>query len=522
MGLAQKFNPAIILSIIFIALIAFPFLVLAKEAFSSYANLENLYFVYEPFLNVLLLIVLTTSLALIIGILSAWFLHRYKFPGRSFFKIAILIPLAFPPYILAIIYGYFIEDQLPYFCNLYFKFNCGFEIRNIFGASFIFAISLYPYIYLFTRNYFSKLGSQFQLAEIYNLSEKNILRKIAIPSARPAIIAASILLMMEIIADFGVVSFFGIKAYTSEIYRLWFYQNNYSAAAVISFFLLFLVLIIFVFERLLLKGKTYQINSAHENISNEPIIAKQKYKISFFFLIVSLFTVFIPLFEIVYFAASRFFMIADKSLAKIFFNSFFLSIIGAIVITSITALIFISGKLSKNKLQNFLTNFISLGYAIPGSVVAIAVLYVINIAVSKFNFSYHGLAISSIIFLIYAYQIRFTAVSFNVLKSGWHNVADELIDVSNIYQKSYFSKIKSLSPMLKNSLNISFLLIAIEIIKELPATLILRPFNFDSLATRTYMLASDEMLADAIATSSAIVLINLIPIYFINKIFYRK
>lgn len=525
--MAVNFKPSIIIVTILLLLLTIPFVILVKEGLISlllYSNTSLNNTILILLKNSFNLVTLTLSLAFIIGITLAWITSYYILPYHKIINILLLLPLAIPSYILANTYAYISEDQIPYFCNTILDLSCNFSIRNILGASMIFALGLYPYIYLLTKHYFIKLKERIMLGKLYGLTEKQVITKIAIPGAKPAIIASLSLIAMEVLADFGVVSLFGIQTFTTKIYRSWFYQNQYETAALLSLCLLLIVIILLAIEKFLNLHKTYHIPKYSDTITTAPHLSKTKKSfLMFICIIIPIFAFIIPSIQIISWSLEKYHYFLSKDFIRIFSNSLFLALAGAIIIVSSSILIITILKTHNLKLNKFLANIVSLGYAIPGSVIAISIIYTLHIIFNYFNLDYQSIAIFSIIGLIYAYFVRFITLAHSNISSSWSKIPNEINHISLIYNKNNWQRLNNIYlPFLSYEIAVSLLLISIEIIKELPATLILRPFNFDTLATKTYLFASDEMVATAGALSLAIIVINIIPIYFINKFFIGK
>lgn len=520
-------KPIVIIATILLLLLTIPFLILTKEsivALALYSNLALDHTILTLLKNSFNLVITTVVLSGIIAITLAWVTTYYDLPYKKLINILILLPLTIPSYILASTYAYIGEDQIPYFCDTVLNTNCNFSIRTPLGASIIFSLGLYPYLYLLTKNYFEKLKERITLAKLHGLKERQIIFKIAIPGSKPAIIAGLSLIAMEVMADFGLASLFGIKTFTTQIYRAWFYQNQYETAAFLSICLLAIVIIILLIEKFLNLHKSYTIPKygATSSTAKKPKFIKTIFLLSIC-LTIPLFAFFIPFTQILLWGIEKHHYFLSQDFIKTFSNSLFLALMGSITIVAATILIITVLKTYQLKIGKILGNVVSLGYAVPGSVIAISVIYTLQSIFNQFGINYQSISILAIIGLIYAYFVRFVTLAHNNIQSSWAKIPNELNDISLIYQKNNLQRLNNIYiPFLSYEISISLLLIAVEIIKELPATLILRPFNFDTLSTRTYLLASDEMVSTAGALSLSIIAINLIPIYFINKFFLKN
>jgi iron(III) transport system permease protein len=504
---------SLVISLLIALLFIFPFIFLVIESLKTLANIANIDFItiiYVNLKNSLLLALFTCLLASLIALPAAWIMSYYDFPFKKLFNFLLILPLAIPAYILGITYAEFTETKFL------------LSIRNIYGASLILSFALYPYIYLFCKNYFKHYAPQIFQAKIYGMSNIVVFYKIALRFILPALITANILIIMEVMGEFGLASYYGINSLTTAIYKEWFMTNNYSNASLQSGILLFVILVFYLLEYLIKRKKSYSdIKNISQPIYNA-LASNALFASYLFFIIITTLAFFIPVIQIIIWCVKNTYLLFDSKFLHVFFNSFFLALIGSIIIIFSVFFIFITAKLYNSKLMKF-TNFVSvIGYAIPGSVIAVAILFVLNIFLQQISYSYNIFTSLAIIGLIYAYQIRFSTLAYNNFNIAWNRVDSDILNMAKIYRKNdlilifnYFFRLMS------TSIGIAFILIFIEIIKELPATLILRPFNFDSLATRTYMLAADEMVIESAISALAIILFNVIAIFIFSKYFEK-
>ena len=514
----------VIIATVLLLLLALPFVILISESLYAIWLQQDFISYYQFFTllqNSFSLVLLTLIFAAIIGISLAWLTSYYNIPFKHVINILILLPVTIPSYILANVYAYIGEDQIPYFCGKFFDLPCNFSLRNILGAAFIFSLGLYPYVYLLSKNYFLKLKERLMVAKLYGLNQWQLITQIALPSSKPAIVAGLSLIAMEVLADFGVVSLFGIETFTTQIYRAWFYQNQYQISALLSVILLAIVIFMLLLEKIFDSRRGYEVSKCDPKIDfSNDLTGRYKYIFMTFIILIPTIAFVIPLIQIIIWSIKRYDYFLSYEFAAIFANSLFLAALGAIIIVFATLLIISVIKSGNFRLYRILNSITSLGYVIPGSVIAIAILYSVNLILGQFDVGYNTISLVAIFSLIYAYFIRFSALSYNNINSAWQKIPRELFNISLIYQKNNIERMHNIYiPLLSREVAISILLISIEIIKELPATLILRPFNFETLATKTYMLASDEMVIASGTASLAIIVINIIPIYFINKFF---
>lgn len=510
----MRIRTSLILSLLIALIFLAPFIFLASEAIFALEDKNNILFADIIFVNLknsLYLAFLTCIMANIIAVPTAWIMSYYKFPYQKLFNFFLLLPIAIPAYILGIIYAEITEIKFLY------------SIRNIYGAAIILALALYPYIYLFCKNYFKHFVPQIFQAKIYGISNLKVFFKIALRFVIPALITSNILVMMEVMGDFGLSSYYGVNSLTTEIYKNWFISNNYNNASLQSAILLIVVLCFFLLE-IILKGKKNYNDLKNINM---PIFNRMKKipLITTYLLLSCIFLIafLIPVIQIILWCLDKPYLLVDETFTKVFFNSFFLSLLGSIIIIFLVFFIFITTKLYNSKLMKFVNFITATGYAIPGSVIAVAILFVLNNFMNYLDLSYSMFTSLSVIGLLYAYQIRFSALAYNNFNIAWNRIDHDLLNMAKIYKKNDFILIYNyFMRLMTSSIGVSFILIFIEIIKELPATLILRPFNFDSLATRTYMLASDEMVIESAISALAIILFNVIALFIFSKYFEKN
>jgi len=497
-----------------------PFIFLASSIFVPFNDnwhhiIDNVLLDY--FVNSLSLAVGVGFCTFIIGTTTAWLTSVYDFPFRKIISWLLLMPLAMPAYIIAITYVGIIDSAsfLP-------------DIRNLFGAIIMISLVLYPYVYILARGAFLEQSKELhENSQILGASQFQIFLKVSIPMARPAIILGVTLAAMEALADFGTVEFLGVPTFTTGIFRTWFGMNDTVTATQMATLLLSIVFIFVFIEQQSRKKVRYSENIKTQSKLNYRITSKKN---NFFIAVICIFPIafgfIIPFLQLIYWSI----FISNESWDSDFFSivndTLLLAFLASIIITIISLLITYIKRFSPKSITNKFMQIITLGYAIPGPVVAIAVLipfaaldnYINQILVVKFNFSL-GLIFSGTFFiLIFAYCIRFLTVSSRTISSGLESISlatDDAAKSLGASTKNILIKIHF--PMLKTSLLTSFLIVFIDVMKELPLTSILRPFNFNTLSVKAFELASDEKIADASNAAIMIVLAGIIPVILITK-----
>ena len=472
---------------------------------------------YNYFINSMILSLGVAVCTFFIGTITAWFTSFYNFPFKKLISYFLLMPLTMPAYIIAITYVG-ISDQV-YFLP---------DIRNLPGAIIMISLVLYPYVYILARGAFLEQSKElYENAQILGASPAKIFFKISMPMAKPAIVLGVTLSAMEALADYGTVEFLGIPTFTTGIFRTWFGMNDAVTATQMSGLLLTIVFIfVFIEQQSRSKVRYSESIKTQSKFSYKTPSNINKIIIIFICLLPLIFGFFIPLFQLLYWSIFTSTQMWDNGFIEIISNTIFLSFFVALLILLISILVTYIKRFKPKSLITKFMKIITLGYAIPGSVIAIAVVvpfaafdnYINQLLSTKFNLSV-GLVFSGTFFtLIFAYCIRFLTVSSRTISAGLDSVSiatDEAakslgVSSENILRKIHF-------PLLKTSIFTGFLLVFVDIVKELPLTYVLRPFNFNTLSVRAFELASHEKISDASTAAVMIVFLAMIPVSLIIK-----
>jgi iron(III) transport system permease protein len=466
-------------------------------------------------------ILLTSSVLVgtsILGIPLAWLTSMYQFPCKKIFEWALLFPFAFPSYILAYVYYSHKEKFI--------------ELNSFLAATVIMSLAFYPYVYLFSRQAFLEISPSLIYAS-KTLKNSNIKTfwKVIFPLSRPAIFSGTLLVCMEVMGDFGTVDFFSIDTLATGIYRTWFGLGSLNGAIQISFILLLFIISIVILDSHFKKKKRFYQKQIPHNQKLEKkltgIYALSAFTICLFPILLAFILPFSILLSNVFYLGYKAF---DKDFLEISSRSFLLATFASIICILLGLFLSLLKKYQKRGLLEKLAQSISFGYAIPGSILAITVLTSLKIIDDSFSFlyftitgqEYPSLILSGTVFaLFYAYSIRFTSVSFQSVNASLTKISPSIEWASRLAGNSIFkTSLKIHFPILKNSLFIAFILIFVDIIKELPATMVLRPFNFETIAIKTYNLASDERLKEASPAALLIVTLGMIPVVILSQ--YNK
>ncbi len=480
---------------------------------------KNIFF--ESSSNTIYLLLITVISTLVLGLIPSWFVSLYKFRFRNIIDFLMYLPLAIPTYIMAFSYGEILSYTGPFqsflrnnFDFLAPFFNIDFLTLEVLGI--ILGLSLFPYVYAASRISFTLVGKSFlNLSKTLGNNWIETFLKVVIPLSAPAIISAIFLVSMEVLNEYGAVKYFGVNTFTTEIFKTWYALSDETTAAGLSIFLLAIVFILFSVEYVYnskLKFN-YKLNTDLNYIDHKQKTSLLPYIFSFFPIF---FGFVIPLSFIIYNVIDNFKIIDFNDLSSFTFNSVFLSFISSFFIVIFLLLVLFIDNEYKSKISKTLSAVTSLGYALPGAVLGLSlIIFSRFIGDNLISYSLTG----TYFLLFYALFIRFMAVGRSPLKSSIDKIPISLFDTAKNLGLGSFNLLKKIYvPLNKFALFSAFMLCFIDIMKELPITLILRPFNFDTLSTKTYELAVEEMVDISSFYSLVIIIICSLTLYFVKKI----
>ena len=536
----MKFNSWFVSSFLISFIVLIPVITVFASFFETTSNyyeiLKNTFLV-EYIFNSLTLLLSVLLLTFIIGTGAACLVSFYRFPGSEFFKWALILSFAVPPYIYAYSLTAFFENYGTAFTilkNLFGEANYNKNIPKfdgMFGAILSISFSLYAYVYILARaSFLYQSQNLIDLGKNLGFSRFKSFFKVILPAARPAIVAGLSLVAMETLAEFGAVDFFSINTLTTGIYNSWIYFDDLAFANRISFFLLLFIFSLFILENLSRKRAKYHFNSKGG--------LKQKVKIkllginaflAFIFCFFIFFVSFLfPLSQMLYWTIKFPENLFDLEITNLVLNTLYLVLLSSLVLIIFSLISNYGNRVSNNKTLNFLSTLSISGYAIPGVILAIAFITFIawfdDSIVKSFGFSsIKKIFIGSVFGLVLVYFIRFYSLAFNGIKSGYEKMnisVDESAYLLGYSKRKTFTNIHI--PFLRNSLLFIIILISLEIIRELPITLILRPFNFETFATTAYISASEDLLEAAAVPSLFLILIASLFIIVTSKYILRE
>ena len=531
----KSFNIWYLSSFLISLLVILPVITVFSSYFQSTSNYSEILkntFLLEYILNsgILLFGVLVSTL--IIGVGCAYLVSFYKFPGVNFFKWSLILGFAVPPYIYAYSLTAFFENYGTAFTIMKYLFGEGNynsqipKFDGMLGAILSISFSIYAYVYILTRaSFYYQSHNLIELGQNLGFSKIKSLFKIVIPSARPAIVAGLSLVAMETLSDFGAVDFFSINTLTTAIYNSWLSFDDLVFSNQLSFYLLIFIFFIFIIENLSRKNAKY-----HSPLQGG-VKVKQKiqlYGLSSFFAFFLCFLIFFlsfifPISQMLYWTIIYPKNFYDLDILNLVVNTLLLVSISSILLIIFSFISNYGNRITKSKLLNFLTTISISGYALPGIILAVAYITFIawfdNTIVNFFDLpSFKKIFIGSIVGLVIAYFIRFFSLSCNGLKSSYERLnraVDESAYMAGYSKSKTFFKVHV--PYMRSSILFVGILVSLEIIRELPITLILRPFNFETFATTAYVYASQDLLEAAAVPSLFLVIIASLFILLISR-----
>jgi len=481
----------------------------------------------------MLLMLLVGALALAIGVPCAWLVATCRFPGRTAYAWLLILPLAAPGYVLAYAYTDLLDVSGPLQQALRPALGLGIDefrlggIRSLPGAAVLLALVLYPYVYLLARTSFqARSGLQFEAARVLGLSPWAAFRRVALPAARPAIAGGLALVLMETLADFGVVEYFGVPTFSTGIFRTWAGLGDTTAAMRLAAIMLLFVALLVGFEQAGRRGRVH--DDARQRAPEIRLHGWRAAAASACCAFPVLFGFAVPLSILVWLKIdSGGDALFGEAFVGFLVNSVRVSATAALIATALALLLAYAGRLNRSAASDALIRFGTLGYALPGMLLAIGLLGPLGFVdrgltrwlVKTFEYQ-GGLVLSgTTALLVYAYVCRFLTVSFNSVQGGFTSISGAMDDAARTLGASPAGVVRRVHlPLLSPSILAAALLVFVDTMRELPATLMLRPFDFETLATRVYRLASDERLAEASTAAICIVAVGIIPVLLLERV----
>jgi iron(III) transport system permease protein len=482
----------------------------------------------------LLLCALVSVGVISMGTVSAAAVTLFDFPMRRSLEWALLLPLAMPAYVVAYAYTDYLQFSGPLQTSIRAVFGLEGrvfpEVRNVWGAACVFTLALYPYVYLLARTALSERANHLmEAARLLGAPLSRRILRVALPLARPAIAAGTALALMETLADFGVSSYFGIQTFTAGIYKAWLVMDNRIAAAQLATLLLLVVVVLLAAEKRAQSRLRFSSDRVDRHGSESQPLKLHGVSAALVWTLCVLPVLFGFVLPVLFMVRA---LLQGDGLMELPWSRFVQWSVTSLSLGGMTALLAVGAalllaalaRLHPNWLTRQVMGVVSLGYAVPGAVIVVGLLLPVGWVQATWPQSGVGFWLTATVLgLVWAYLVRFVAVALQSVQSGYARVPASLDDSARMLGTSGFSLVKRVHwPLLKKPVAAAALLVLVDVMKELPAAMVLRPFNTDTLAVMAYQLARDERLGEAALPSLALVLVGLLPVILLSRTLRRN
>lgn len=538
-NLLAHVNPWTIATLVLVAVLVAPILAVFAAAMGDSAGLwQHLFATVLPryVANSLILMAGVGCVALVFGITTAWIVTVYEFPARRLVEWMLLLPAAVPAYLVAYTYTDFLEYAGPVQGALRDLFGWQSardywfpEIRSMGGAMLVIGAVLYPYIYMMARTAF--LLTPASLFETGKASGRNIFWAVGLPLARPAIVAGLALVLMETLSDFGTVEYFAIETLTLGIFNVWLGMNNLPAAAQIAVVAFLFIIALLVVELMARANRRYTDTTKRSvPLPPEPMTGWRGALCLAVCLIPILIGFVLPVGVLLNFVLSGLSIGFSDTVIRAALNSLTIAGVTALLVMSAATFMAMASAYQAGPLVRKATAFASIGYAFPGTILAIGVVTAggavdgvfAAIFERAFGIAYTGWLTGSIAIVVLACVVRFQAIGYGAMTSGLERLPPNLLHASRTLGTTFAGTLRTvILPLIMKSFIAGGLLVFVDVMKELPMTLLLRPFNFETLATYVYQFAKDELLEEAALPALLIVAAGIPPIVIMNAALRR-
>ena len=476
------------------------------------------------------------SLSLLFGVSTAWMVVRYDFPGRRVLQWILLLPAAMPGYLIAYTYTDFLEYAGPVQALLRDIFGWQSsrdywfpEIRSMGGAILVLGAVLYPYVYIMARTAY--LVTPVSLFEVGRIAGRSLFWGVALPLARPAIVAGLALVLMETLSDFGTVEYFAIETLTLGIFNVWLGMNTLTAAAQIASFSFLFVIALLTLE-VLSRARRRFVDTTRRSASLSPdrVNGMRAFVCIAVCLTPVLIGFVVPVAVLLNFVLQGYSVALDTAVLEAAGNSIFIGLVVAALVIGTAALIGLVSTFDKGIWLPRFSALASFGYAFPGTILAIGVITAggaVDSGVAAFldwvlGISYEGWLTSGVGLIVLACVVRFQAVGYGAVVTGLGRVSPSMMEASRVLGCGFATSIwRVMLPSIRLSCIAGALLVFVDVMKELPMSLLLRPFNYETLATFIYQFAKDELLEEAALPALVIVVTGIIPVILMNAVLNR-
>ena len=469
---------------------------------------------------------------MVLGVSTAWLTTACRFPGQKFLSWALLLPLAMPAYITAYTYTGLLDFSGPVQTSLRSLTDWGYgdywfpEIRSLGGAIIVLSLVLFPYVYLIARaTFLQQSATTIEAGRSLGLSPWQCFWRLAMPLARPAIVTGTTLALMETLADYGTVQYFGVTTFTTGIFRTWYGLGDLNGALQLAGLLLIAVVMLMLLEQWSRRAARYD---QRQQRTAEPFQLRggRALMAAISCWVPLLFGFLLPASQLVGWSIQRWQIWTSADFWQLTANSFLLACAAAVIVMLIALWLAYGRRQISTPVVRTSVTLAGLGYAMPGLVIAVGLLLMLSrvdhvlIDLSQHWFNYHpGLLLSGTLFaLLFAYSVRFLSVALQTISAGLAEIRPSMDEAARIQGYRPIQVLRRIhAPLLRPSILTALLLVGVDVLKELPATLVLRPFDFNTLAVRAYEMAGDERLADAGPPALMMVLVGLIPVILLSR-----
>ncbi|MEX2453398.1 MAG: iron ABC transporter permease [Rhodospirillaceae bacterium] len=477
---------------------------------------------------------------ILIGVSTAWLVTMCMFPGRRLLEWALVLPLAMPTYVVAYVYTDILEYAGPVQQTLRIFFGWQSardywfpEIRSLGGAIVVMTMTLYPYVYLLARSAFLEQSTGVvEAARTLGCSTWSAFRRVSMPMARPSIVVGVALALMETLNDFGTVDYFAVHTLTAGIFNVWLVMNNTGGGAQIAMVMLVFVVLLLLAERSARRKRGFHDTTQRSRDARPSPLSRGRSCVALAICTLPIAVGFvIPAALLISYAIDTFEQSITDRFPEAALNSLMLAGIAALSAVIVGLFLAYAVRLRKSGTLRALARFASLGYAVPGAVIAIGILSpfgafdnaVDTVSRALFGLSTGLIVSGTIVAVLFAYVVRFLALSYGTLEAGLGRVTPHIEDAARTLNHGPAGALIRVNlPIIRSSLLTAALLIFVDCMKELPATLLLRPFNFDTLATHVYQFASNEMLEQSALGAVTIVAVGILPVILLTRVMGRR
>lgn len=530
-------NGWLFISLIGVAVVLLPVLSIFFSLFKApNENWEQIkqYMLTDYVVNSIFLVVSTGFFTVIVGVTLSWLIAAYDFPCKRFFQWALVLPLSIPPNIAAYTYSHMVgyTGVVQVTMRSTFDMNLNpkwFDIMSLPGAVFIFTLFLYPYVFMITRSFLERQsGSYIENAILLGRNHVSIFFRIVLPIAQPAIIGSLMLVIFEVISDYGVTSYFGIQTISTAIFQTWFGMYDVDSALRLATWMMAGVIGLFIIERWLRNRRRYSASTSKAS----PLVPKQLKGISAFIAVLFCATVFafsflIPVVQLLVWSIWTYQDVLTVAFVELTYNTLLVALIATACIMFLSVVVANVCRIQGKAFSSVLSKVIASGYSIPGAIIAIGVLtfFIFLDEILAPFYSWIGMGEAplvlsmSLVMVVVAYVVRFMATGYNAVEAGFEKMGTTYMEASRMLgygmTRTFF---KVDIPLMRGALVSGTILTFVEIMKELPMTLLLRPFNFETLATKTYQYASDERVIEASIPSLFIIAVSVCSVLLFYKL----